>query len=480
MSQGFNSMTDPGAYLEHHGIKGQKWGERRFQNEDGSWTAAGRERYGKGGAPKATLSDVALAIGPTKRLKDAYPTRSSVDLNRNYANHSPDKKTSFREKIDYAKTKRLLSEEVDWMGSDAIAWEKDHHSDRSTSAREAYLNTIGTDKDDITSEQFIAGFGLALMNDLGIKNTDANMTEVANFYSSHVKINEEMTGINLGTVQMNAAYNVYRDMALRSKVHEMMNKPMGERQSDRLDQWLEQRVGTETIRDIAQAYTHSLIDSDSYYDNVKRIPENISDEIFWPKAYEIMGYPNGKQRYEALKSSEQAPEDVAYVASSLRRMSEDYAVYVTEELDKLRETKPLAADVVKNSFKITSDPKNKNLNFEQLCDKIRETAGKDRWNGDVFDMVSAARPKLGAYNRDFAKKQDEYESKKDKLYADMYDKYKELKSTYRNQGLDDEAIANKIYKQLITMAPNSEEYPSLYNAVENEAWQLAQNSYDKD
>ena len=35
--------------LCHHGIKGQKWGERRYQNEDGSWTAAGRERYGKGG-----------------------------------------------------------------------------------------------------------------------------------------------------------------------------------------------------------------------------------------------------------------------------------------------------------------------------------------------------------------------------------------------------------------------------------------------
>lgn len=33
-------------HLEHHGILGQKWGVRRYQNEDGTWTAAGKERYG--------------------------------------------------------------------------------------------------------------------------------------------------------------------------------------------------------------------------------------------------------------------------------------------------------------------------------------------------------------------------------------------------------------------------------------------------
>jgi len=32
-------------YVEHYGIKGQQWGKRRFQNEDGSLTAAGRLRY---------------------------------------------------------------------------------------------------------------------------------------------------------------------------------------------------------------------------------------------------------------------------------------------------------------------------------------------------------------------------------------------------------------------------------------------------
>lgn len=34
-------------YLAHHGIRGQKWGIRRYQNPDGSLTEAGRKRYTK-------------------------------------------------------------------------------------------------------------------------------------------------------------------------------------------------------------------------------------------------------------------------------------------------------------------------------------------------------------------------------------------------------------------------------------------------
>lgn len=43
----YSLITYP-EYLEHYGIKGQRWGVRRFQNPDGSLTAAGKEHYSVG------------------------------------------------------------------------------------------------------------------------------------------------------------------------------------------------------------------------------------------------------------------------------------------------------------------------------------------------------------------------------------------------------------------------------------------------
>ena len=34
--------------LYHYGVKGQKWGVRRYQNSDGSYTDEGKRRYGRG------------------------------------------------------------------------------------------------------------------------------------------------------------------------------------------------------------------------------------------------------------------------------------------------------------------------------------------------------------------------------------------------------------------------------------------------
>lgn len=56
-------------FLAHHGIKDQKWYHRRFQNEDGSLTPAGRERYGEWhpGKRKSTKLTVSKENGGQKK-----------------------------------------------------------------------------------------------------------------------------------------------------------------------------------------------------------------------------------------------------------------------------------------------------------------------------------------------------------------------------------------------------------------------------
>ena len=44
------------SYLVHHGIKGQRWGDRKYQNLDGSLTPEGRIRYGQGPGRSGNVS----------------------------------------------------------------------------------------------------------------------------------------------------------------------------------------------------------------------------------------------------------------------------------------------------------------------------------------------------------------------------------------------------------------------------------------
>jgi len=78
--------------LYHHGIKGQKWGIRRYQNEDGSYTNAGKERR-NGKVTDLSSDDLikkarALGANPgpnTRRLQrkvKKYESKRDAALNR--------------------------------------------------------------------------------------------------------------------------------------------------------------------------------------------------------------------------------------------------------------------------------------------------------------------------------------------------------------------------------------------------------------
>ena len=81
--------------IVHHGIKGMKWGVRRFQNKDGSRTAAGKKRernddsahddYNKAHSGKSvkSMSDAELRSRLNRlQMEKQYKQLSSTDVNK--------------------------------------------------------------------------------------------------------------------------------------------------------------------------------------------------------------------------------------------------------------------------------------------------------------------------------------------------------------------------------------------------------------
>lgn len=63
-------------YFAHSGIKGMKWGVRRFRNEDGTLTEAGKRRYGSYVNKEGTLT----SKGSEKITSDVRSAESNTRL----------------------------------------------------------------------------------------------------------------------------------------------------------------------------------------------------------------------------------------------------------------------------------------------------------------------------------------------------------------------------------------------------------------
>lgn len=204
--------------LAHHGVKGMHWGIRRYQNPDGSLTAAGEKRYGGKKGDKRFRKDhieVAMEARKQANINTRVLEKSNKELAKsqkryeNSAIKNPDSKKTKRLKAD-RDIKRTLNKAAEKASKMSIEKAKKYTDDLvrqygDKSIKEIKYDKHGRIKDPtdtlrkaLQPAAWIAAAGMAYVSPIGVGvvYTQATNKEIANrrynmaYYSEAKRLKE--------------------------------------------------------------------------------------------------------------------------------------------------------------------------------------------------------------------------------------------------------------------------------------------------
>ena len=122
--------------LNHHGILGMKWGQRRFQNKDGSLTPAGKKRYGDD-KPEETTEEKRARLLKSTNATELYKNRdllttaeinerlNRIDTERRLGEVAAKTKKTGKQVYDLDSAKKILKN-PEKQSSDALTKAKNY------------------------------------------------------------------------------------------------------------------------------------------------------------------------------------------------------------------------------------------------------------------------------------------------------------------------------------------------------------------
>lgn len=130
------------SYLVHHGIKGQKWGVRRFQNSDGTYTEKGKRRR----ANKIVKSIKKEKLSSPYSRLSLIGTKTQALINNSFSKKQLTDLKASKEELN--KTLRENAYDIDAVEEEIFDALEKNYSNYEKRARQEYIKEEGYDPGD--------------------------------------------------------------------------------------------------------------------------------------------------------------------------------------------------------------------------------------------------------------------------------------------------------------------------------------------